>query len=61
MQTLEIERLLTMLNPSCDIKTFYFVRDSLVEGFAKPQPGDRTDQQKVDVYDGHLANDPIHW
>jgi len=61
MHSEDIERLLAMLNPQCDSKTFAFVRDTLEKTFKKKSSAPRTDQQKVDVYDTNLANDPLRW
>ena len=61
MHSEDIERLLAMLNPQCDSKTFAFVRDTLEKTLNKESPSPRTDQQNVDVFDSRLANDPLTW
>ena len=61
MKASDIERLLAMLNPQCDRETYNFVRDTLAKASAKKRIPSRSDQQKVDVYDTGLSNDPVNW
>lgn len=61
MKASDIERLLAMLNPQCDRETFDFVRDSLAKGTKEKNIAERTDQQRVDVYETGLSNDPVNW
>ena len=61
MKASDIERLLAMLKPQCDRETFNFVRDTLAKGSSKKRDSGRSDQQKVDVYDTGLSNDPVNW
>jgi len=56
----EIKKLLYTLDPQCDEETF----DKVVSIFRtniSPRVIARTDQQRVDVYDSGLANDPLKW
>ncbi len=56
----EIKELLRTLNPQCNEETFNKVA-SIFRTNVSPRAISRTDQQRVDVYDSGLANDPLKW
>jgi len=56
----DIKRLIAMLKPQCDKHTIDFVVKEITMNVNQP-PRNRSDQQRVDVYDSGLANDPLKW
>jgi hypothetical protein len=65
MDTLDIDRLIAMLNPECDEETLTFVKSTLVTALSSRGISDtnqsRSDQQKVDIFESPLFNDPRNW
>ena len=55
-----LEKLIAMLNPQCDDDTVKYVIGEISENIEYSIPP-RSDQQRVDVYDSTLANDPLKW
>ncbi len=65
MNTLDIDRLIAMLDPECDEETLAFVKSELARAISPHNTLDtdrsRSDQQKVDIFESPLFNDPRNW
>lgn len=63
MERHNIERLIAMLQPGAGEEDVEFVIDEIMRSMSKDQSVSkpRTDQQKVDLYDSTIANDPRYW
>jgi hypothetical protein len=63
MDALDIDRLIAMLNPSCNEETLTFVKSALITALPHIESSlPRSDQQTVDPFDftGPI-NDPRYW
>lgn len=63
MNIRELDELISILNPGCDEDTLFAVRTALMcELVSKDKRlHTRTDQQKVDIFETPIANDPRDW
>ena len=57
----ELDRLLAMLNPTCDNTTVEFVKERLIAAGAVRRPRSMSEAQTINPFERPPANDPVEW
>jgi len=57
----ELDRLLAMLEPSCEERTLEFVKKRLLESGAVHRRRKISPAQTIDPFESPCANDPVGW
>jgi hypothetical protein len=57
----ELDRLLAMLNPTCDDATVEFVKERLIAAGAVRRAHPMSEAQTIDPFERPISNDPAEW